>query len=542
MQASPSPTVSFAEGRGRCQPMTTSGRPVAQQLPQSFSIAHTLGSAGVHQPCAGARAQIKVSLRAVQNRWHSFTEPCGKHRAYVQLVLRSALQAPLPLPGSYFAALLAAPSSAGCFCGRGASLGTRLPFITLNAFRRSLGAALPTHRALSKGPAGEAEAAEPCTVRMDDAAQSCPHPGSRAWLRSQQPRGGSGLQPRSSEATWVMRGCRERGESLGTALSVWGWGHRVRVGERWQHTPRGELAESRADVGGPEPRPGTLRAPSLRGRAGTEALGCAAPQRCGSPNRRAEGPSAPLAVPRGHLDGGRGACRAHGAGPRSSARPRARRSAPGEAAGDRVRAAGLCRPSPQPPRPAPAPPASAPRFAAAGSARSPRGRGRGARSNAAREGGEPRVDRSAAGMVSAARPRRRCPPRYPPPKSSRRCPGAAPPPLRAAAALCPRAAARLGRARPRIPAGSAEHRPVRCAALRSPLPGSMALPPPPSARGAERGLGGAVLRAGARTPPGSPRPLPPLSAPAVPGAGAEPREGGDSAGRELSDRFVRGSN
>lgn len=427
MQASPSPTVSFAEGRGRCQPMTTSGRPVALQLPQSFSIAHTLGSAGVHQPCAGARAQIKVSLRAVQNRWHSFTEPCGKHRAYVQLVLRSALQAPLPLPGSYFAALLAAPSSAGCFCGRGASLGTRLPFITLNAFRRSLGAALPTHRALSKGPAGEAEAAEPRTVRMDDAARSCPHPGSRAWLRSQQPRGGSGLQPRSSEATWVMRGCRERGGSLGTALSVWGWGHRVRVGERWQHTPRGELAESRADVGGPEPRPGTLRAPSLRGRAGTEALGCAAPQRCGSPNRRAEGPSAPLAVPRGHLDGGRGACRAHGAGPRSSARPRARRSAPGEAAGDRVRAAGLCRPSPQPPRPAPAPPASAPRFAAAGSARSPRGRGRGARSNAAREGGEPRVDRSAAGMVSAARPRRRCPPRYPPPKSSRRRPGAAPP-------------------------------------------------------------------------------------------------------------------
>lgn len=86
----------------------------------------------------------------------------------MQLVLRSALQAPLPLPGSYFAALLAAPSSSGCFCGRGTSLGTRLPFIALNAFRRSLGAALPTHRALSKGAAGKAEAVPHRFLQMDD--------------------------------------------------------------------------------------------------------------------------------------------------------------------------------------------------------------------------------------------------------------------------------------------------------------------------------------------------------------------------------------
>lgn len=66
-----------------------------------------------------------------------------KQRAYVHLALRSALKAPLLLPGSYFSAPLAAPSSSGCFCGRGALLETRLPFIALNVPRRSLSSAPP---------------------------------------------------------------------------------------------------------------------------------------------------------------------------------------------------------------------------------------------------------------------------------------------------------------------------------------------------------------------------------------------------------------
>lgn len=316
---------------------------MALQLHQPLSIAQILGSAGVHQLCAGGRAQIKVSLHAVRNRWHSFTELCRKQRAYVQLVLRSALQAPLPLPGSYFAALLAAPSSSGCFCGRGTSLGTRLPFIALNAFRRSIGAALPTHRALSKGAAGKAEAVPHRVLQMDDSplgAARIPEPRLAALPAAP---GGSGPQPRTSEATWVTRGFREHGESLGTAPSVRGRGRRVRVGERWQHTPRGELAESTADVGGPEPRLGTPRAPTLRGRAGTEAPGCGTPQRCGSPSRKAEGRSVPSRCRTDTSTAAGAPWRARGAEPRSSA--------PGEAAGHRVRAARLRRPSPQPPRP-----------------------------------------------------------------------------------------------------------------------------------------------------------------------------------------------
>lgn len=61
----------------------------------------------------------------------------------MHLALRSALKAPLLLPGSYFSAPLAAPSSSGCFCGRGALLETRLPFIALNVPRRSLSSAPP---------------------------------------------------------------------------------------------------------------------------------------------------------------------------------------------------------------------------------------------------------------------------------------------------------------------------------------------------------------------------------------------------------------
>lgn len=57
----------------------------------------------------------------------------------MHLALCSALKAPLPLPGSYFSAPLAAPSSSGCFCGRGTVLETWLPFIALNVTRRSLG-------------------------------------------------------------------------------------------------------------------------------------------------------------------------------------------------------------------------------------------------------------------------------------------------------------------------------------------------------------------------------------------------------------------
>lgn len=66
----------------------------------------------------------------------------------MHLALRSALKAPLPLPGSYFSAPLAAPSSSGCFCGRGAVLETRLPFIALNVPRRSLSSAPPPPRTL----------------------------------------------------------------------------------------------------------------------------------------------------------------------------------------------------------------------------------------------------------------------------------------------------------------------------------------------------------------------------------------------------------
>lgn len=71
-----------------------------------------------------------------------------KQRAYVQLALCSALKAPLPLPGSYFSALLAAPSSSGCFCGRGTVLETWLPFIALNVTRRSLGSVSLLHASL----------------------------------------------------------------------------------------------------------------------------------------------------------------------------------------------------------------------------------------------------------------------------------------------------------------------------------------------------------------------------------------------------------
>lgn len=78
-----------------------------------------------------------------------------KQRAYVHLALGSALQAPLPLPGSYFSALLAAPSSPGCFCGRGTLLETRLPFIALNVTRRSLGSAPPHHASGSAMPQRE---------------------------------------------------------------------------------------------------------------------------------------------------------------------------------------------------------------------------------------------------------------------------------------------------------------------------------------------------------------------------------------------------
>lgn len=46
----------------------------------------------------------------------------------MHLALCSVLKAPLPLPGSYFSAPLAAPSSSSCFCGRGAVLETWLSF------------------------------------------------------------------------------------------------------------------------------------------------------------------------------------------------------------------------------------------------------------------------------------------------------------------------------------------------------------------------------------------------------------------------------
>ena len=66
----------------------------------------------------------------------------------MHLALRSALKASLLLPGSYFSAPLTAPSSSGCFCGRGAVLETRLPFIALNVTRRSLGSIPPPRTSL----------------------------------------------------------------------------------------------------------------------------------------------------------------------------------------------------------------------------------------------------------------------------------------------------------------------------------------------------------------------------------------------------------
>lgn len=66
----------------------------------------------------------------------------------MHLTLCSALKAPLPLPGSYFSALLAAPSSSGCFYGRGAVLETQLPFIALNVTRRSLSSVPPPRASL----------------------------------------------------------------------------------------------------------------------------------------------------------------------------------------------------------------------------------------------------------------------------------------------------------------------------------------------------------------------------------------------------------
>lgn len=83
----------------------------------------------------------------VSGRFHEDLD-VQKQRAYVHLALPLALKASLPLPGSYFSDPLAAPSSSGCFCGRGAVLETRLPFIALNVTLRSLGSIPPTHTLL----------------------------------------------------------------------------------------------------------------------------------------------------------------------------------------------------------------------------------------------------------------------------------------------------------------------------------------------------------------------------------------------------------
>lgn len=92
----------------------------------------------------------------------------------MHLALRSALQAPLLLPGSYFSALLAAPSSPGCFCGRGTLLETRLPFIALNVTRRSLGSAPPTCFDIGNGPAGGDEVIPHCLSTDGSHPACCP--------------------------------------------------------------------------------------------------------------------------------------------------------------------------------------------------------------------------------------------------------------------------------------------------------------------------------------------------------------------------------
>lgn len=112
----------------------------------------------------------------------------------MHLALCSALKAPLPLPGSYFSALLAAPSSSGCFCGRGAVLETRLPFIALNVTRRSLGSVPPPRTSLLAMAQREGTRFFPIAfLQMDNTLPAVPGaPQSRAggllaFLCSQQP-------------------------------------------------------------------------------------------------------------------------------------------------------------------------------------------------------------------------------------------------------------------------------------------------------------------------------------------------------------------